>query len=215
MRAVAFDTAGPVIGVAACRDGAMAERSLRVARGAEAAIPALLAEVLDEVALGVDEIQLVVVADGPGAFTGLRVGVAAATGLATALGVPVVTVGSLVGRALAEGAGDRVVLALLDARKGRLYAQAWAADGSLLFGPVDHAASEVLAHVAPPFVATGEGALVARVAVERAGGVVSDQAAAPGVVALLREGVRKFAAGEGRDAVDVVPTYVREPDVGG
>ena len=66
-----------------------------------------------------DEVVRVAVTTGPGGFTGLRVGVSTALGLAVARQIPVVAVSSLAARA-ALVPGEPRVLALLDARKGVL-----------------------------------------------------------------------------------------------
>ncbi len=77
---------------------------------------------------------------GPGSFTGVRVGVASAKGIAFALGVPVVGVVSLEAMAAAAfaageaGAGD-VVLAAIDAKKGEVYVAAYGAGGEALVAP--------------------------------------------------------------------------------
>lgn len=215
MRVIGIDTAGPVIGVAACDGDRVAERSLRVARGTEAALPALLAEVLDELSIVLQDVDGVAVAIGPGAFTGLRVGLAAAAGLALALEVPVAPIGSLWSRARAAGPGTGPLLSALDARKGRLYAAVFGPDGTEWLPPSDLGVDDVLARLPPgPFRATGEGALVVRPAIERAGGVVVSGAAETGVAALVGEGRRRLLAGEGRDPAELVPAYVRAPDTG-
>jgi tRNA threonylcarbamoyladenosine biosynthesis protein TsaB len=213
MRLVAIDTAGPVIGVAALDGPRAAFRTLRVARGTEGVLPGFVAEVLAELGLAPAALDGIVVAAGPGAFTGLRVGIAAATGLATALRLPIVGADPL--RARARSGRDGVpVLAALDARKGRVYAAAWGGDGRLVREAADVGPDVAARFLPPPFVATGEGALVYRAVFEAAGGEVAADAADPGVVALAREGARALAAGEGQDPVDLVPRYVRAPDVG-
>jgi tRNA threonylcarbamoyladenosine biosynthesis protein TsaB len=93
-------------------------------------------DLLKEAGIGWSSIQRIAVGVGPGSFTGLRVGVATARGLAQSLGVELVGVSSL--RALAEGAGlgaddqsdlagrgARGVLAVLDARRGEAFAAAY------------------------------------------------------------------------------------------
>jgi tRNA threonylcarbamoyladenosine biosynthesis protein TsaB len=215
VRLIGFDTAGPVVGVAAADGLRFAERAVRVARGTEGVLPALVEAVLAEVDLSLGALDAVVVAVGPGAFTGLRVGISAATALALAVGLPVVAVDSLTSRALAAGFGPEPSSAWLDARKGRVYASRWDAEGTLQSGPLDVPPEVALAGCAAPFRVTGEGALVYQALIERAGGTVHADAADPGLRGLLQEGARRFAAGEGRDPGEVAPLYVRAPDVGG
>jgi tRNA threonylcarbamoyladenosine biosynthesis protein TsaB len=67
----------------------------------------------------------VVVADGPGSFTGLRVGAAVGKAIAAARPVTLWTVPALLARALATAHHGEVVVAALDALRGELYAAAW------------------------------------------------------------------------------------------
>ncbi len=87
-------------------------------------------ELLGSAGIGWGAIDRIAVGLGPGTFTGLRVGVATARGLAQSLGVDLVGVSSL--RALAESAlrselngSHHVVLAVLDARRGEAFAAAY------------------------------------------------------------------------------------------
>jgi len=70
----------------------------------------------------IDTLDAFAVVHGPGAFTGLRVGVAAAKGLAQASGKPLIGVSSLQTLALQAGEHELPVCALLDARKQEVYA---------------------------------------------------------------------------------------------
>ncbi|MAA78517.1 MAG: tRNA (adenosine(37)-N6)-threonylcarbamoyltransferase complex dimerization subunit type 1 TsaB, partial [Deltaproteobacteria bacterium] len=111
-----IDTAGPVIGVA-YRDEHQKECwSQRIVRGADGVLIPKIAEFAAQYDIG-----WVGVSVGPGAFTGLRVGVAAALGFAFAKDCPVIPLSSLQMRAALVR--EKNTLALLDARKGRVYAQ--------------------------------------------------------------------------------------------
>jgi tRNA threonylcarbamoyladenosine biosynthesis protein TsaB len=110
------DTAGPVIGVAYRNDHQQEYWSQRIVRGADGVLIPKIAEFASRY-----EIGWVGVSVGPGAFTGLRVGVASALGFAFARGCPVIPLSSLQIRAAIVR--TEMTLALLDARKGRVYAQ--------------------------------------------------------------------------------------------
>jgi tRNA threonylcarbamoyladenosine biosynthesis protein TsaB len=79
----------------------------------------MVRQVLKEVALDLHEFDCIAVGVGPGSFTGLRIGVGIAQGLATSAGLPVVPVSSLAGLAQAQEC-DRV-LPGVDARMGEIY----------------------------------------------------------------------------------------------
>ncbi len=141
---VALESSGPVASVAVARDGTVLGRRFLAERGrhARGLLPALEA-ILSAREIDRRQIAGVVVGAGPGSFTGVRVGAAAAKGLVHALGVPLYAVSSLAAAARAEGAtrgggwpgggggeapagvaaGIRVVA--FDARGDRLFAAAY------------------------------------------------------------------------------------------
>lgn len=97
-------------------------------------------EALDAAGTKRSDIGLVACDIGPGSFTGVRVGVASAKGLALGLGVPLVGVGSLeamAASAFATGvAGPKdVVVAILDAKKQEFFLAAYDASGQALLAP--------------------------------------------------------------------------------
>lgn len=128
MRVLALDTSGPALSAAAAEYGRLlAWRREELERGhAERLLP-VLTTVLAESGWRWTGIGLVAVARGPGSFTGLRAGIAVARAMSLALGCPVLGVGTLEVMAHAHGPGDPVY-AVLDARRGELYAQRFAAD---------------------------------------------------------------------------------------
>jgi tRNA threonylcarbamoyladenosine biosynthesis protein TsaB len=125
MNIVAIETATETIGVAARADsGAQAAFTLSgKRRHVETLIPAL-EDLLTQLELAVNDVDLVAVDLGPGLFTGLRVGVAAAKGLAQALGIGVIGISSLdILTSAATQCGHRgYLLAAVDARRGEVFA---------------------------------------------------------------------------------------------
>ena len=211
MYVLAIDTCGPVIGVALMVGDRVLQRTARVTRGAEAHLMPWALALAAEAGVELSALDGVVAAVGPGAFTGLRVGLAAASGVALAAGCPLWPGSSLVSRGVRASDGGPV-LAMLDARKSRVYAAVVEADGSVVREAGDLPPAQAVQGLADGFIATGEGALVYRELVESSGGRVCDDAADPAVDALVRLGARGLARGEGRDPADVRPVYLRAPD---
>jgi tRNA threonylcarbamoyladenosine biosynthesis protein TsaB len=77
---------------------------------------------LDELKLGLEQIDLYAVAAGPGSFTGLRVGLAAVKGWAEAYAKPVAAVSALEAVAAEARAGERLLVPVIDARRGQIFA---------------------------------------------------------------------------------------------
>lgn len=145
---------------------------------------------------------------GPGSFTGLRIGIATARALAHASGVPLAAVSTL--GALAVGASDEPVLAVLDARRGEAFVALWAA-GRELSPPRAVAPGELAAAAARATLAVGDGAVRFREQLEPAGVTVPEDGSAlhrVGATGLLR--LAAEAPPVARDAL--VPEYVRPPD---
>ena len=200
-----IDTAGPVVGACIVGPDLQIEWSERVRRGADTALIPAIAELMSQV----DHIDLVSVSIGPGAFTGLRVGVAAALGVAVSRRTSVVCVSSLEARAaMVSGAS---VLALLDARKSRVYAQ-WFDCSHVLPVPRGEAMDEPIENVFPsqPFIAVGEGAMLDPSLIEAVGGSLSpspDQSAAPSVAR-----IGSLRAGTALAPNEVALAYLRDAD---
>ena len=91
-------------------------------RGHQERLASMVAEAMAAAGAAFPELDRIGVTVGPGSFTGLRVGLAFAKGLAIALNVPCVGVGVLEALAVSAGAGARV-LAAIDAKRDQAYLQ--------------------------------------------------------------------------------------------
>ena len=176
---------------------------------------ALLEEALAEAGVGWGELDRLAVGVGPGGFTGLRIGIATARALAHARGIEVRPVSSL--RALAEPLDHaRPRLALIDARRGELFAALYGPDGELWapFVAPPEALAERVAKAFPaaekPFAA-GDGAIKFRQVLEVAGVEVPEDESELHVVRALSI-CRLASQGPAVPPEAVLPDYLREPD---
>jgi tRNA threonylcarbamoyladenosine biosynthesis protein TsaB len=169
MLLLAIDTAGPDCAAAITRPGVEAPEILassaeRIGRGHAERLMPMIEAVLGEAGISFGNLDRVGATVGPGSFTGVRIGVAAARGLSLALDIPAVGIGSLdallypVARRHRAGTG----VAVLDARRGEVYALARSLETGELI--VEAAAlrpavlAEQLADCERPLVLTGSGA---------------------------------------------------------
>jgi tRNA threonylcarbamoyladenosine biosynthesis protein TsaB len=125
----ASDRASVAVGLGAAD---AAEESITGPRRHAGALLPLLQRALARRGVTLDQIRGIVLGDGPGSFTGLRVGAAVAKALVQARGLPLRTAPSLLARAAGIGAPrGALVLALADALRGEVYAAAYRLDGAV------------------------------------------------------------------------------------
>lgn len=142
----------------------LAARHELMSRGQAEALFPLIDETVKEAGLTPADINQIAVTVGPGTFTGVRIGVAAARGLAVASDLPVVGITSLHAIALCAIAADAPavpVAAVIDARRGELYLATYAPNGEELTAPQALGVAE--AHGALPegqIIVAGSGAKV-------------------------------------------------------
>jgi tRNA threonylcarbamoyl adenosine modification protein YeaZ len=208
MRVLAIETSGSTASVAlVLPNGRSVQRSTAEPQRHAERLLMLVEQCLAEASCSSAEIDRVAVGVGPGSFTGLRVGVALAQGIALGLGRPLIGVPSLLAMAhagMSQAPGFNVV-SVVDAHRGEVFAAAHAPDGSPLWGPL-----AVSASAAPEAIAT-------RMADRRfvlAGVAARDCALGePVVTDTNAQATWVGRLGErGTPGGDVVPLYARGPD---
>lgn len=216
---LALDTSTELGSVAVMSDGALrSEITARVrARHGETLLP-LIEEALRLAGVDRGALALIAVGLGPGSFTGTRVGVATAKGLALALSAPLVGVISL--RAMARGAAAPLVVAAADAHKGEVYAAVYGREGRGLaerVAPFHAPPEEALARLgalAPNAVACGSALrrypdrFAARLGAE----LLPASFDAPRGALIALEGLERFERAGADDARALEPLYVRPSD---
>jgi tRNA threonylcarbamoyladenosine biosynthesis protein TsaB len=240
MRILAFDTATPATTVALSGVGdvvytARDDPPAGVRPGHATRLLPLTALVMERAGIGWNDVDRVAVGVGPGTFTGLRIGIATARALARARAIPLVGVSTLQSLALAGPQGRNalvlgdpdasrstlfdVVLAVLDARRGEVFAASWrmdevgAFDAALVlpraFAP--ETLANLVAPLGPTTLAIGDGAVAFREVLERSGAFIPDDDSQLHRVTATSH--CRLAAGLQPSVPDEVrPEYLRAPD---
>lgn len=126
-------------------NGAVVQRQAMDRGHAEHLFP-MIEAILGRAGIGFEGLSRIAVCTGPGSFTGVRIGVAAARGIALGRGIPVIGVSRF--EALAAEAGGPVAICL-SGRGGMIYLQAFGADGAALAAPAMTTEPELAAALPP------------------------------------------------------------------
>ncbi|MBD9444645.1 MULTISPECIES: tRNA (adenosine(37)-N6)-threonylcarbamoyltransferase complex dimerization subunit type 1 TsaB [unclassified Rhizobium] len=137
---LALDTAGVDCAAAlydSGRNTMLGEASDMIGKGHAEHLMGIVDRAMDKAGLALSAVDRIAVTIGPGSFTGIRVGVAAARGFALSLGVPAVGITTLavMAEAQRQKTPGRPVLTAMDAKRNEIYLQAFNADGE----PLDEA----------------------------------------------------------------------------
>jgi tRNA threonylcarbamoyladenosine biosynthesis protein TsaB len=216
MTVLAFDTCMTACSVAIIRDdGSVFSRYERMERGHSEALFPTVSAVLAEAGVDFSAITKIAVTRGPGSFTGVRAGIAAARGFALGCGAPVVTATSLevialaCAKALAGQETSRGFLVAHDARRGELYVQLFDSSGRALSDAALATAAEAAGLAREPRAAAGSGAALLAQEAARLGFAVD--AYLPDLLpdaAFLAE----LALSREPDGRPISPLYLRAPD---
>ena len=143
MNLLAIETATEACSVALLHGGNLIDRSeLAPRRHAELVLP-MAEELLAEAGIARSQLDAIAVGRGPGAFTGVRLAISVAQGLALALDLPVVPVSSLAALAVQAPRNGAAIVAAIDARREEIYAGTFQSNPDGLVEPLG------LEHVLP------------------------------------------------------------------
>jgi len=205
MRFAAIETSTDWCSVAVWSDGEIAALERPAGnRHSELALPML------EKLLGKNELDAVAFGAGPGAFTGLRIACGLAQGLAFGRGLPVIGISTL--QALAQEAGATRVVACIDARMREVY---YAALEKRAGGWHEVVAAQCVAPQSAP-KPPGEGWIGVGSGFEVYGEFLSSKVSVikpqihPTALAVAQLAAPRLAAGEGVDAGEAAPVYLRD-----
>ena len=225
MRILAFDTATDATAVALCDPVAGVELALHdypregERPGHATRLLPMVADVLARAGGRWEAVERIAVGTGPGTFTGLRIGVATARALARAREIPLVGVSSLEALAAAAvgEAGGRVVVAVIDARRGEAFAAAWRGGEPVLdaaaLGPgelAEQVGKLAAASGAAP-LAVGDGALRFTQQLELAGAEIPPADSRLHRISAINH-CRLAADRPAISPAEVKPAYLRAPD---
>ena len=168
-------------------------------------------QALKEAGVTVNQLDAVAVSNGPGSYTGLRIGVSAAKGLCYALNIPLIAVNTteVLAEAVINPSGDAVIISVLDARRDEVYCQ--------LFTAEKQPTTEVSALVLTPesfSELSGRPVIVVGDAAEKTARIINLEVEAkqqfPTAANLAAIAERKFAAGHFADVAYHEPFYLKD-----
>jgi len=220
MKLLAIETSTPGSSVAVVEDRRTLAAASRIDRMGHAGflVPAI-DFCFDQVGWSPNDLEAVVVDIGPGLYTGIRVGLATAQGLAAAFGIPIVPAVSVDALALEAKTGHRMIWAVVDARRGEL---AVARYRPVPGGVVRESLTELMSpdELRATMESTAEDSLVVGDLSELSDGffrglhhVKTAKPRFPYAVALAEIGAGKYERDDYPAPEDIRPLYLREPNV--
>lgn len=216
MRVLAIDTALEACAAAVLdteQAGIIAHETLIMQRGHAEALMPLVKRVMDHAGLTYSALDRIAVTIGPGSFTGLRVGIAAARGIALAAGKPAVGLSTLAAYATPLIAADESapVVAAIDARHDNVYLQVLGPGGRTLVAPrvapLREAVRAAANSGAPRIVGTAANLIAAAWPADERRPRAIEQRPAPDIAWVAQLGAAVPATG-----VSPRPLYLRPPD---
>ena len=220
MKILAADTGTNHCGVAICDDQSiLAEISVKIHDTHSKHLLKIVETALTRSGLSISEMDGFAAASGPGSFTGLRIGISTAQGLAMASGKPAVGIPTLDALAWQVSFAPGLIVPLIDARRGEVYfCRRRFAGGALLNEGTDGVMppEKALEGIDETTLFIGSGALAHREIIEKKMGDMAifpppfHHGLRPSTVAGMA--LEKFKTDPPSTRNDMVPHYIRQPD---
>ena len=220
MKILAVDTATSACSVALAEDGGtIAELNFFRGQTHSKHLTGMVDALLDVAAVKIEAVDAYAVDSGPGTFTGLRIGMAAIKGLATATGKPVVGVSSLDVLAGQAGSFSGHICCMIDARRGEVYTAHYVTDN----GTVDKISDEkamsprkVVQAITGPCLFIGSGAVAYRDVIlefaNKSSRFTDNELNHLKASTVARMGIQKLRARDFSGDESLVPNYIRRSD---
>jgi tRNA threonylcarbamoyladenosine biosynthesis protein TsaB len=207
---LAIDTAQNACSAGVWRDGAMlADESVHMPQGHAEALMPMIERVMATAGLNYAALNRIAVTVGPGSFTGVRVGIATARGLAMAAQKPAVgipTTESLAAAAVGHSTGENI-LSVIDSKRGDVFAQVFSPEGAAMTDVLNVGFSVLKEYCRGPCVVVGDAAETA------ARHLGPEAKAKSGTDFCQIADVARLAVTRRIDPAGPIPLYVRAPDV--
>ena len=219
MRILAFETSAKAASAALAEDGRLlAECYQNTGMTHSRTLLVMAEDLLKQCGLTVHDIDAVAAAAGPGSFTGVRIGVAAAKGFAWGAELPCCGVSTLAAMAVGLGAWSGYVCPVMDARRSQVYNALFHADHGKLTRIRDDRAialadlCEELKNLAEPIFLVGDGSILCyNTLSESIPALVlpPEHRMHQRAAGVALEGLRMLRSGETCSAASLVPNYLR------
>ncbi len=201
-------------------DGLLAERILLSRLTHSKRLLASLADILTESELDWPQLDAVAICLGPGSFTGLRIGLATAKGIAMATGLPLIGISSLDGLASQLPFASQQICPILDARKHEIYAALY---GSSASGEVERTSDylvmppeQLVEKIDRPTIFVGDGVNVYGEYLKEALGpkalFAPEHIIFPRAAAIAKLALSHYHREQFLDPASAVPHYIRASD---
>ena len=220
MNILGIETSSMVASIAVlCEEKLMAEYTVNNKKTHSEKMMGVLNKALEDSGIGFKDIDAIAVAKGPGSFTGIRIGMASAQGMAHALGIPMIGVNTLDGLAYNLLESSSLLCPVIDAQRGDVYTSLYRWEGEELVQLWNYEIIsseqliEKLNSLEDKVKILGDGVpVLAKVLGAQFGSITPAHPVArmPRASCVAAIGLRQYALGKVGDCFSVKPFYIRK-----